>query len=57
LRLDVFNLFNSDDYDIGYYYRSRSPDEPTAGVEDVHFHPLEPRTWRATLTWIIGTQS
>lgn len=51
LRVDVFNLFDSDDYDISYFYASRLPGEPAAGVEDIHFHPLEPRTVRASLTW------
>ena len=53
LRLDVFNLFDSDDYDISYFYASRLPGEPVDGVEDIHFHPLEPRTLRASLTWHI----
>ena len=55
LRLDVFNLFNSNDQDISYYYPSRLLDEPPAGVEDIHYHPLEPRTVRASLTWFLGT--
>ena len=37
VRLDVFNLFDSDDYDIAYFYASRLPDEPAEGVEDVPF--------------------
>ena len=55
LRLDVFNLFNSNDQDISYYYPSRLLDEPPAGVEDIHYHPREPRTVRASLTWFLGT--
>ena len=51
LRLDVFNLLDSDEDDISYYYASRLPTEAAAGVEDVHFHPLEPRTIRGTLTF------
>ena len=50
-RLDVFNLFDSDDDDISYYYASRLGGEPLAGVEDIHFHPLEPRSVRGTVTW------
>jgi outer membrane receptor protein involved in Fe transport len=52
-RLEVFNLFDSSDYDISYYYASRLPGEPLEGVSDIHFHPLEPRTVRATikLSW------
>lgn len=50
-RLDVFNLLDSDDDDIAYFYASRLPGEPLAGVEDIHFHPLEPRSIRGTVTW------
>ena len=46
---DVFNLFNRAADDIDYYYRSRLPGEPAGGVNDVHFHPVEPRAVRATL--------
>jgi hypothetical protein len=49
-RLDVFNLLDSSDDDIAYYYESRLPGEPLSGVADVHFHPLEPRTVRASVT-------
>ena len=51
VRLDVFNLFDSDDYDIAYFYASRLPGEPADGVEDIHFRPLEPRSIRASLTY------
>lgn len=54
LRLDIFNVFDSDDQDISYFYASRLPGEGPEGVEDVHFHPLEPRTVRASLTWRPG---
>lgn len=47
LRLDVFNLLDSDDDDIAYFYRSRLASE-AQGVDDVHFHPLEPRAVRLT---------
>lgn len=50
-RLDVFNLFDSEDDDIAYLYASRLPGEPVDGVEDIHFHPLEPRSVRASVTW------
>ena len=46
----VFNLFDADDNDITYYYESRLPGEPEP-VSDIHFHPVEPRTLRATLTY------
>jgi outer membrane cobalamin receptor len=48
--LSVFNLFDDDGNDITYFYESRLPAEP-APVEDVHFHPVEPRTLRATANW------
>ncbi len=51
LRLDLFNLLDSDDNDIAYFYASRLAGEAAGGVEDLHFHPLEPRTARASMTW------
>ena len=47
--LDVFNLFDRQASDIEYYYASRLPGEAEAR-DDVHFHPVEPRTARLTLT-------
>ena len=44
--LEVFNLFDSAGDDIAYYYHSRLAGEPSHGVLDTHFHPLEPRTAR-----------
>ena len=52
LALDVFNLTNARDSDIDYYYTSRLPGEPPAGVDDIHLHPALPRTARLAL--IIG---
>jgi hypothetical protein len=46
VRLDLLNALDSDDDDITYFYASRLPGEPLDGVEDRHFHPLEPRTLR-----------
>lgn len=49
LSLDVFNLFDRKASDIDYYYESRV--SPTAdAVSDIHFHPVEPRTFRFTLS-------
>lgn len=45
----VFNVFDSDDNDITYFYGSQLPGE-AAPVEDIHFHPVEPRTVRFTVT-------
>jgi hypothetical protein len=50
LNLDVFNLTNATASDIDYFYPSRLPGEPAGGIEDVHTHPLEPRTVRASIT-------
>lgn len=50
VRLDGFNLLDQDASQIDYYYASRLPGEPAAGVDDVHFHPLEPRSFRLSLT-------
>lgn len=47
--IDVLNLFDSSDDDITYFYASRLPGEPAGGIEDIHFHPIEPRTVRAYL--------
>lgn len=49
LSLAVFNLFDREDADITYFYESRLPGE-AAPVEDIHFHPVEPRTVRAAVT-------
>jgi hypothetical protein len=49
--IDVFNLLDSTDDDITYFYASRLSGEPAAGIEDVHFHPVESRTVRGTVTW------
>jgi outer membrane receptor protein involved in Fe transport len=48
--LDVFNLFDRAGSDIDYYYASRLTGEPAQGVEDRHFHPVEPRSVRLTLS-------
>ena len=64
--LDVFNLLDTKASDIDYYYNSSIPSDPAstkpgymgtcpiatcgAGVADVHFHPIERRLIRFTLT-------
>ncbi len=50
LTMDVFNLFNKQASDIDYYYQSRLPRESMEGANDIHFHPVEPRSVRLTLT-------
>jgi outer membrane receptor protein involved in Fe transport len=51
LRIDAFNLFNAEVNDIAYFYTSRLRGEPPGGVDDVHFHPAEPRSFRVTLNY------
>jgi len=55
---DVLNLFNSEAHDIDYFYCSRLRTDPagstcsdgSTGVDDIHFHPAEPRQFRFTVT-------
>jgi len=49
--LDVFNLFNRKQSDIDYFYTSRLNGEGVDGVEDKHFHPVEPISARITLIY------
>ena len=56
VKLEVFNLTDSDDADIAYYYESRLVGEPPGGVSDIHYHPLEPRTVRLSLSWRFAEQ-
>ncbi len=56
--LDILNLFNSEAHDIDYYYCSRLKTDTNlvpcggaaGGVNDIHFHPAEPRQFRFTVT-------
>ena len=48
LELEAFNLTNRKDSAIDYYYASQLKGE-SVPVNDVHFHPLESRSFRATL--------
>lgn len=49
LVLDVLNVFGSRASDIDYFYRSRLHGEPAGGVDDIHTHPVAPRTARLSL--------
>jgi outer membrane receptor protein involved in Fe transport len=59
LVLDGFNVLDREDADIQYFYGSRLPGsvspsgetEPVEGIEDVHFHPMESRTFRLGLEY------
>ncbi len=48
LELEGFNLTNRRDSAIDYYYASQLKGE-TAAVSDIHFHPIETRSFRLTL--------
>lgn len=51
LTLTAFNLLNRKDHDISYFYSSRLATDPAGpGVENRHFHPVEPFGLRASLT-------
>jgi outer membrane receptor protein involved in Fe transport len=51
ITFDVFNLFDRQASDIDYFYRSRLQGEVADGVDDIHFHPVEPRSLRVTLSY------
>jgi hypothetical protein len=46
IEVNVLNLFDSNDSDITYYYPSLLSGEAGGGVNDVLFHPVEPRNVR-----------
>jgi hypothetical protein len=50
LDLDVFNILDAKVSDIDYFYVSRLPGESAAGIDDVHFHPVEKRALRIGVT-------
>ena len=51
---DIFNLLDRNDSAIDYYYPSRLPHEAPGpddgGYNDIHFHPVEPRSFRLGLS-------
>jgi hypothetical protein len=49
IAVDCLNLLDREDNDIEYFYESRLSTE-LVGVEDIHLHPAEPRTFRISLT-------
>jgi hypothetical protein len=49
IELEGFNLGNRRDSAIDYYYASRLANELDA-VDDIHFHPIEPRSFRLSFT-------
>jgi hypothetical protein len=49
VQLDSYNLLNRRNNDIDYYYASRLAGEPAA-ASDIHFHPVERRAFRVSMT-------
>ena len=49
VELEGYNLTDRKASAIDYYYTSRLQGEPAAGVNGVHFHPLESRSFRVSL--------
>ncbi|MBM4206612.1 MAG: TonB-dependent receptor [Gammaproteobacteria bacterium] len=47
---EVYNILNRNDDGITYFYGSRLPGERAAGVDDFHFHPVEPVSFRLGFT-------
>jgi hypothetical protein len=50
-QVEILNILNAQVSDIDYYYASRLPGEPAGGVEDVHFHPTQPRSARLSVVF------
>ena len=54
IQAEVFNLLNRKDSSIDYYYPSRlageAPGPDDGGYNDIHFHPVEPISFRIGLT-------
>jgi hypothetical protein len=51
IRVEVegFNLTDARDSAIDYFYTSRLKGEPATGVDDIHLHPIESRSFRVNL--------
>ena len=50
LSLELLNAFDAEDSDITYFFESQLPGEASP-VEDIHFHPVEPRQIRASVRY------
>lgn len=48
--LEALNVFGARDNDISYFFASQLPGE-AAPVEDIHFHPVEPRQFRLSVRY------
>ena len=49
VELEGFNLTDRKVSAIDYFYTSRLPGEPAQGVNDIHFHPIESRSFRLSI--------
>lgn len=50
--IELINILDAEDDDIAYVFESQLATEP-GPVEDVHFHPVDPFSMRASLRWEI----
>jgi len=50
VQAEVFNVLNRKSSAIDYYYTSRLAREPLDGANDIHFHPVEPVSFRVGVT-------
>jgi hydrogenase/urease accessory protein HupE/outer membrane cobalamin receptor len=50
VQAEIFNILNRKSSAIDYYYASRLAGEAREGVNDIHFHPVEPISFRVGLT-------
>ena len=50
LAFELLNVFDAEDDDIAYFFESSLPGE-AGPVEDVHFHPVVPRTVRFSVRY------
>jgi outer membrane receptor protein involved in Fe transport len=51
VQVSMLNVLNRSADDIQYAYASRLKGETSDGVDDVHFHPAEPRQVRLSIEW------
>ena len=51
IQVSMLNALNGRADDIQYAYASRLKGETSDGVDDVHFHPAEPRQVRVSVEW------
>ena len=51
VQVSMLNVLNGRADDIQYAYASRLRGETSDGVDDVHFHPVEPRQVRISIDW------